>query len=346
MLRLDTCHRVSAFSATLPITMRASRLLSIQMLLQTRGRLSATALAQALQVSVRTLYRDVDQLSAAGVPIYAERGRHGGFQLMDGWKTTLTGLTPSESQAVFLSGLAGPAAQLGLGDAVQTAQLKLLAALPAPWRDDARRISARLHLDPVDWYRDTEPVPHLAAVAAAVWDEKPLSLRYESWKATVSRTVHPLGLVLKAGAWYLVAAVDEAPRTFRVSSILDVQTLQGRVRRPRGFDLAACWAASIARFERELYSAKATVRATPLGLRWLRQHSAAWARAVAQAGDAPGADGRVQRVIPVEAIAQTAGPLMRLAPEVEVLAPAALRQAVVDRLQQAFVAYRIKPPRR
>lgn len=326
--------------------MRASRLLSIQMLLQTRGRMSAAALAQALEVSVRTLYRDVDQLSAAGVPIYAERGRQGGFQLMDGWKTTLTGLTPSESQAVFLSGLAGPAAQLGLGDAVQTAQLKLLAALPAPWRDDARRVSARLHLDPVDWYRETEPVPHLADVAAAVWNDRQLSLRYESWKATVSRTVHPLGLVLKAGTWYLVAAVDDQPRTFRVSSILSVQPLDARSRRPRGFDLATCWAESIARFERDLNIGQATVAATALGQRWLRQHSAAWARAVAQAGADVGADGRMQIVIPVETPEQMAGPLMRLAPEVEVLSPPALRRAVIERLRQAFVAYRIKPPRR
>ena len=324
--------------------MRASRLLSILIMLQMRGRLSAEALAQEFEVSVRTIYRDVDQLSAAGVPIYAERGRHGGFQLMDGWKTTLTGLTPSESQAVFLSGLAGPAAQLGLGDAVQAAQLKLQAALPAAWRDDARRVSARLHLDPVDWYRETEPVPHLATVAAAVWNEQPLSLRYESWKATVTRTVHPLGLVLKAGAWYLVAAVDDKPRTFRVSNVQDVQPLPGRSRRPRGFDLAAHWAESTARFERDLYSGQATVRATALGLRWLRQHSAAWARAVAQA-EVDASRGRVQLVIPVEAVDQIAGPLMQLAPEVEVLAPAALRRAVRDRLQRAFAVYRNIPPR-
>lgn len=128
--------------------MRASRLLSLQMLLETRGRMSAQALAEALEVSVRTLYRDVDQLSAAGVPIYAERGRYGGFALLPGWKTTLTGLTPSEAQAVFLSGLPGPAQDLGLGGDVAGARLKLLAALPAAWRDDAQRVSTRLHLDP------------------------------------------------------------------------------------------------------------------------------------------------------------------------------------------------------
>lgn len=323
--------------------MRASRLLSIQMLLQTRGRMSATALAAALEVSVRTLYRDVDQLSAAGVPIVAERGRFGGFELLGGWKTTLTGLTPSESQAVFLSGLAGPAAQLGLGEAVETAQLKLLAALPAPWRDDAQRVSRRLHLDPVDWYRETEPVPHLAAAAAAVWDERQLALRYESWTATVARTVSPLGLVLKAGTWYLVAAVDDAVRTFRVANILALETLPSRARRPRRFDLAAYWAESIARFERELYRARATVVASPEGLKALRQHSAALARAVAGASAAPRPGGRTRLEIPIESLEQASGLLLRLAPEVEVLAPAALREAVISRLQQAAALYQAPP---
>src|SRR6266436_2391202 len=200
------------------------------MLLETRGRMNARALAGALEVSVRTLYRDVDQLTAAGVPIFAERGRSGGFQLLEGWKTTLTGLTASEAQAVFLTGLAGPAAQLGLGAQVETAKLKLLTALPAPWREDAQRISSRLHLDPVDWYREPEPLPHLATVAAAVWHERQLTIRYESWKATARRTVSPLGLVLKAGAWYLVAAVDDKPRTYRISNIMQVDpALRARV---------------------------------------------------------------------------------------------------------------------
>jgi predicted DNA-binding transcriptional regulator YafY len=199
--------------------MRASRLLSLQMLLETRGRMSARELAQLLEVSPRTLYRDVDQLAAAGVPIYSERGRSGGFQLIDGWKTTLTGFTASEAQAVFMAGLAGPAAQLGLGREVSDAQLKLAASLPAQQRGDARRVAERFHLDTLDWYREAETVPQLTAIAAAVWSENQVTIRYESWNAVVRRTVHPLGLVLKAGAWYLVAARDGIARTYRVSKI-------------------------------------------------------------------------------------------------------------------------------
>lgn len=319
--------------------MRASRLLTIQMLLQTRGRMSAAALAAALEVSVRTLYRDVDQLSAAGVPVVAERGRHGGFRLLEGWQTTLTGLTPAESQAVFLAGLAGPAAQLGLGEAVDSAQLKLLAALPAPWRDDARRIAQRLHLDPLDWYRESEPAPLLAAVASAVWNEQRLALRYSSWKAEVEREVDPLGLVLKAGTWYLVAAVDGAPRTFRVDQVRSLRALDGRARRPRGFDLAQHWSASMRRFERELYAGEATLRASAAGLQLLRQQGAVFARAVAAVQPPRSAGARVRLVVPVEAIGPTTALMLRLAPEVEVLQPAALRRAVVDRLRRALALY-------
>src|SRR5215467_6861051 len=145
--------------------MLASRLLSILMLLQTRGRMSASELARAFEVSVRTIHRDVDQLSAAGIPVYADRGRNGGFQLMDGYRTKLTGLTRPEAEALFLSGLPGPAAQLGLSDLLSAARLKLLAALPAAVQPDAERIAQRFHLDPVPWFRFNDALPSLRTVA-------------------------------------------------------------------------------------------------------------------------------------------------------------------------------------
>jgi len=308
--------------------MRASRLLSIQMLLETRGRMSAPALASALGVSVRTLHRDIDELTSAGVPVYAERGRAGGFALLPGWKTTLTGLTPAEAEAVFLSGLGGPASDLGLGAQVESAQLKLMAALPAPWRGQARRVSSRFHLDPVEWYREADPVPFLPLAASAVWDEKQLSISYESWQQTGRRTVHPLGLVLKAGIWYLVAAREGKPRTWRVSSILDALLLDKPVARPKDFDLAAYWRDSVRRFEVGLYSGEAVIAATARGLAELRRINAALAQAVARAGAPPAAGARVQLRIPIESVDHAAGQLLRLAPEVEALQPAALRQAI------------------
>lgn len=329
--------------------MRASRLLSLQMLLETQGRMSATALADALEVSVRTLYRDVDQLSAAGVPIYAERGRHGGFALLPGWKTTLTGLTPSEAQAVFLSGLPGPAQDLGLGDEVAGARLKLLTALPASWREDAQRVSARLHLDPVDWYRESDPTPHLPTVAAAVWNAHQITLRYESWADTVQRTVSPLGLVLKAGVWYLVALPatpatgkgggERGPRTYRVSNILAAQALATPVRRPARFDLPGYWAESIQRFESGLYTGEAALLATPAGVKGLRALSSAVARAVVVAPASRRKDGRVVVTIPIESVEHACGQLMRLSPQVEVLRPAALRRALVLRVRATARLY-------
>ena len=316
--------------------MRASRLLSLQMLLETQGRMSAQALAEALEVSVRTLYRDVDQLSAAGVPIYAERGRNGGFALLPGWKTTLTGLTPSEAQAVFLSGLPGPAQDLGLGGDVEGARLKLLSSLPASWREDAQRVSTRLHLDPVDWYRESDPTPHLPTVAAAVWSGHQIAMRYESWADTVERTVSPLGLVLKAGVWYLVAGpagtTEGGPRTYRVSNIRAATALATPVRRPARFDLASYWAQSIQRFEAGIYTGEAALLATSAGLKGLRALSSAVARAVAAAPPPRRKDGRVAVTIPMESVEHACGQLMRLSPQVEVLRPVALRRALMERV--------------
>lgn len=317
--------------------MRASRLLSLQMLLETRGRMSAQALAAELEVSVRTLHRDVDQLSAAGVPIYAERGRHGGFALLPGWKTTLTGLTPAEAQAVFLSGLPGPASDLGLGGEVEAARLKLLTALPAAWREDAQRVSHRLHVDPVDWYRESDATPHLHAVAAAVWGGRQIAMRYESWAGTAQRTVAPLGLVLKAGVWYLVALTagarasvghrrsgaagegETGPRTYRVSNIQSVQPLDAPVRRPARFDLPAYWADSTRRFQDGLYTGAAELLATPEGLKGLAAISSAVARVVAAAPPSHRRDGRVALTIPIESVVHATGQLLRHSPAVEVL---------------------------
>jgi predicted DNA-binding transcriptional regulator YafY len=189
-------------------------------------------------------------------------------------------------------------------------------------------------------------VPHLAAVAAAVWNERQLAIRYESWKATARRTVSPLGLVLKAGAWYLVAAIGDEARTFRISNISEVQALEERSRRPRKFDLTRYWSESIRRFEAQLYRSQAVVLATPDGLKSLRYLSSAVARAVADARAPRGRDGRTQVSIPIESIEHATGQLLPLSAQVEVIAPAPLRRSLVARLHQACRLYGIEgaPP--
>jgi predicted DNA-binding transcriptional regulator YafY len=322
--------------------MRASRLLSIQMLLETRGRMSAQALADELEVSLRTLYRDVDELTVAGVPIYAERGRNGGFQLMDGWKTTLTGLTASEAQAVFMIGLTGPAAQLGLEKEVEDAQLKLVAALPAFQRADAQRIQSRFHVDTLEWYKENDPVPHLSTVAHAVWEEKQLAIVYESWKAIVRRTVHPLGLVIKSGIWYLVAAIDHAPRTYRISNIQQASILNARSARLKKFNLAQYWNESIQRFEKDLYTSQATVLTTSAGIKKLKLLSAAVAKALIILPTLTRKGGRYKVNIPIENIDHAASQLLSLAPDVEVIAPAELRSALIKKLRAVAKCYSAK----
>jgi len=321
--------------------MRASRLLSLLMLLQTRGRASASSLAEALEVSVRTIHRDVDELSAAGVPIWADRGRAGGFQLQPGWRTRVDGLTAPEAQAMFLGGLPGPAAELGLGEAMASAQLKLLAALPEGWREDARRVSARFHLDPLDWYRGPSASDHLPVVAQAVWSERRLAIRYESWKEVVERRVDPLGLVLKAGVWYLAARAGASVRTYRVSSILAAGISDERFDRPRDFDLAAWWLASTQRFERELARGTAVLRVSEAGWKALqRDFTGQVAEAARASAGRPDARGWRRVTIPIESIEHAAGQLLRLGAQARVVQPAALRRELLARIDAIAALYR------
>ena len=196
--------------------MRASRLVSILLLLQGRGKLTARQLADALEVSVRTIYRDVESLNAAGVPVYGDAGPDGGYQLLDGYRTRLDGLTAGEAEALRLAGMPRAAAELGLGTVLATAQLKVQAALPAELRARAARIGERFLLDAPGWYHDGDQSPYLAAVADAVWNQRRIEVRYRRWTAPtdVSRTLDPHGIVLKGGKWYLVAR-DAAERLRR-----------------------------------------------------------------------------------------------------------------------------------
>jgi len=322
----------------------ASRLLSILMLLQSRGRMSAFALARSLEVSVRTVYRDVDSLSAAGVPVYGDRGRSGGYQLREGWRTQLTGLTTGEARALLMTGLPGPAKALGLGEAAASAHLKLLAALPADWRSDAERVGARFHLDPVDWFRGTAPADHLRVVAEGVWGERRLRMRYESWTAVSERIVDPLGLVLKGGAWYLVARHRREPRTYRVAAIERAEVLDERFARPPKFDLAAFWSESTRRFEQGVYRDFATLRVSALGMNRLRGFSPIVAQAVDRTAGRLDRHGWRQVTVPIESVEHAAREMLRLGDEAVVLEPAALRDALRDTTARMLAAYERAQP--
>lgn len=326
--------------------MRASRLLSILIMLQMRGRLSAEALAQEFEVSIRTIYRDIDQLSAAGVPVYAERGRAGGFELHEGYRTRLTGLTHSEAEVLLLAGAGGAAADLGVGAEAAAAQLKLLASLPPESGASAQRVASRFHLDPAPWYARIEPPGVLPALAAAVWQDQRVRIGYESWKAAVTREIDPLGLVLKAGVWYLVATAAKtagnkaAPRTYRVSNIRSLERVESAFHRPARFDLARHWEASARDFEARLLSGRAVIRISPEGRRLLRDNYPASELAVVARHAKARPEGWVKAEIPVEDISQSARQLLRLGADVEVLGPPALRKAVADEARKVAALYR------
>ncbi|GLU31422.1 WYL domain-containing protein [Trinickia caryophylli] len=302
--------------------MSTSRLISTLLLLQMRGRVTARALAEEFEVSVRTVYRDIDQLSAAGIPVYADRGPGGGFTLLGGYRTDLTGMTRAEAEMLQIGGLAGAASELGLTEALRTAQLKLVAALPDAGAQGSR-IGSRLHIDPVDWYRRAQPAAHLPQLAHAVFEQRRIAMQYASWKTVSRRRCDPLGLVLKAGNWYLVAALGARLRIFKVAAMTALEVLDERFERPADFDLRRIWTEEVDRFERGLLKGRATLRVTRDGMAALH-HLGAAAAEQAVCGPFDG-EGWSEVSVPIEDTGQAAMQLLRLGPHVRVVEPGALR---------------------
>jgi predicted DNA-binding transcriptional regulator YafY len=310
--------------------------------LQAGGSRTAAELAEQLEVSERTIYRDVLALSAAGVPVYAEQGRAGGYRLLDGYRTRLNGLSRAEAEALFLSGLPGPARDMGLGAALAAAELKVAAALPGPLREAAAQGRQRFHLDAPGWFRDPEPPPFLAALARAVWEDRTVELTYAGRKGDVTRTAEPLGLVLKTGIWYLVARPGcSEPRTYRVDRMRAVTVTETRFERDDAFDLPSFWARRAAEFERAMLAETVTVRLSPAGLRALRHavEAVAYREAVQGAGP-PGADGWVTVALPAESVAVAYTQLLALGPEVEAVAPDELRMLLGTAAERTAALYR------
>ncbi|MCC5475811.1 helix-turn-helix transcriptional regulator [Streptomyces barringtoniae] len=309
--------------------MRAARLIKMVLLLQSRPSMTAAELARELEVSERTVTRDAQALSEAGVPVYADRGRAGGYRLVGGYRTRLTGLARSEAEALFLSGVPGALREMGLEDAASAARLKVSAALLPSLRDAPDSAAQRFHLDAPAWFREPETPALLPAVARAVWDDHRVLARYRRGESEVERVLEPYGLVLKAGVWYLCARVAGAGsfRTYRIDRFGAVETLQERFTRDPEFDLPGHWAEQAERFARSILHAEVVVRLSPEGVRMLRYAVDPLAAREALSGPCePDGAGWVTVTLRVESEEVAHGQLTALGAEAEVLAPQALRE--------------------
>jgi predicted DNA-binding transcriptional regulator YafY len=308
--------------------MRADRLLSIMLLLQVHRQLTSKELSGRLEVSRRTIHRDMEALSGAGVPVYALRGAGGGWVLDEGFRTAPVGLKEAEIRALFLARPARLMEDLGLDDAADAALVKLLGALPLQSRQSADDIRQRIHLDAVGWRRSEEATPCLADLQSAIWSDRKVTLAYRREGADLSeRVVDPLGLVASGPVWYLVAAVEGEIRTYRVSRIEEVMILDEPVSRPLDFDLAAYWQASKTQFVANLPVYEVSLRVDPDRLPSLQRFGRP--RPIIRQ-DPPEPDGQVTVVMRFDVFEEARETILGWGSQVEVIGPPELRSWVVE----------------
>jgi predicted DNA-binding transcriptional regulator YafY len=321
--------------------MRADRLITLLMLLQSRGRLPARRLAEELEVSERTIYRDVEALSLAGVPVYAERGPGGGCALLESYRSNLTGLTAAEVQALFMLSIPAPLAQLGVSQELKAALLKLSAALPASQRQEEERSRQRIYLDSTWWFQAEESVPCLPDLQQALWQDRQVKITYRlQFGAEVQRVVSPLGLVAKTNVWYLVAAWKGGQRVYRVASISQAQVLDEVANRPPDFDLGAFWKSWAKGYEGQRSSFLVTARLAPELVRDLSRYFGDGALAALADAGAPDERGWVMLRLPFEHFYAARDKILGLGAAIEVIEPEALRLSVIDFAQQIVGFYR------
>ena len=305
--------------------MRADRLVAALLILQARGRVTAAELADELEVSERTARRDLDALAMAGVPVYSQAGRGGGWSLVGGARTDLSGLTAAEARTLFL--VAGPSA--AATPQIKAALRKLVRALPEPFRAEAEAAAAAVVIDPTSWDRSpARPPEHLEVLQHAAVEGRQVRLGYRGSGSSRQRArrAPALGLVSKASVWYLLAGTDAGLRTFRVSRVTSADVLDEPVVRPEGFDLAAAWNDTVARLDRERATFVVEAAAEPEALRWLR---GAFDRRVTVGEERP--DGRVEVRIRSWSAHAAASDLVTFAPWVEVLSPDEVREELAER---------------
>lgn len=327
--------------------MRADRLLSILLTLQVNRRVTARELAERLEVSERTIYRDMEALSGAGIPVMAERGSNGGWSLMDEYRTDLTGLNEAEINALFLAKPPRLLRDLGLDHASEAALIKLLAALPTMQRDNLDFLRQRIHIDAMGWksHKFQEAVPHLQTLQDALWQERKAAITYRrSDGEDVERIVDPFGLVAKGTIWYLVAAVENDDggtdiRTYRVSRVLEVRILNTSSQRPRDFDLPAFWSQSTAELATKLPRYPAILRAEASLVPVMRT----WRWSTVEQVDPPDEGGWVRVHVLFEVIEEATESILSCGARIEVLEPDELRQRVIESAQAILRLYETRP---
>ncbi|MBN1936948.1 MAG: YafY family transcriptional regulator [Anaerolineae bacterium] len=321
--------------------MRADRLISIVMLLQSRGRITAHTMADELEVSERTIYRDIDALSAAGIPIYGDRGPEGGYSLLDTYRSTLTGLTADELRALLTLSIPAPLDDLGLTSDLKTAMYKLAAALPGEQRANKAPEQQRIYLDSSWWFQSEEATPFLKTIHEAVQSDRKLRIRWRvryGLPQDIEQTVAPYGLVAKASVWYVVCTLEDRVFAHRVSHLTEVEALDVFFERPADFDLAAFWQRWCAEFEsvRPYYGVKARVASHFIAD--LPHYFGPQVREqIAQA--TPDDQGRITVELPFESLWSARSRLLALGSAIEVLEPEPLRLSIVDYAQQIIKMY-------
>jgi predicted DNA-binding transcriptional regulator YafY len=314
--------------------MRAQRLLSILLHLQVNRRMTARDLANKLEVSERTILRDMDALSSAGVPVIAERGAGGGWSLIEEYQTKLTGLTPAEIQSLFLARPPQLMADLGLKQAQDGAWIKLQASLPAGVRQHAQFVQQRVLIDARGWRDASESASSLPVLLDGLWQDKQVRFLYENVLCEAAqRTVDPLGVVARGSTWYLIAVRDTELRTYRVSRIKELEILDIPASRPSDFDLAEYWKRSAAEFREKLPQYRATFLANPSVMRWVRYRG--WRL---ESEEQEGSRVRIQLRFDAEEEALQFA--LSLGPDVEVLQPIPLRDKAREAASNMLRLYR------
>ena len=320
--------------------MRADRLLSILLLLQVNRRITARELGERLEVSERTILRDMEALGAAGVPVTADRGTGGGWSLLQDYRTNLTGMNAEEVQTLFFARSSRLLSDLGLGKAADAALIKLMASLPLVSRQGIDHMRERLHIDGAGWYKSAEVFPFLTVIQEAVWQERQLRMVYQRADGTsAEREVDPLGLVAKGSIWYLIAVAEGELRSYRVSRVREASVMDTPCARPKDFDLAAFWEQSVSEFKSGVPRFSATLRVCPEMLQRLR--GGKWPSIERE--ETTAADGWTKVIAVFQFDFEVCEFAMRHGDQVEVLEPTELRAAIVQRAEKIVALYRLQP---